>query len=109
MAEIDWPAFARRVDGECTRRGLSVRGAVAAFPGTNAALWSRARRGRQPLSAENYLLVCQLLALDPWRFFAATPKPPRRAAGGSLRAILKSLKKQTVTAGVSREAERDAR
>ena len=88
------------------RLALSVRGAVAAFPGTNIALWSRARRGRQPLSAENYLLVCRLLSLDPYRFFLAAPKPPRRKAGRSLRDILKAMKKQAVTARVSREAGR---
>lgn len=104
MAEIDWRGFADAVTARLDHEQLSVRGAVARWPGTNIALWSRARRGQQPLSAENYLLVCRLLDISPWRHWRADPRPPKRKpAKGALRVILKSLRKQAVTAAVSRE------
>lgn len=104
MAEIDWRRFGDAVTARLDREQLSVRGAVARWPETNVALWSRARRGQQPLSAENYLAVCRLLGISPWRHWRGDPRPakqkPTRAA---LRGILKSLRKQAVTATVSRE------
>jgi len=105
MADIDWRGFAAAVSDRLDRERLSVRGAVARWPETNVALWSRARRGQQPLSAENYLLVCRVLDIQPWRFWRATPKPARRKTPrAEIRSILKSMRKQAVTARVSREA-----
>lgn len=107
MAEIDWRGFAAVVDGVFLGEGLSNRGAVVRWPGTNAALWSRARTGRQPLSPENYLHVCMLLTIDPWQFWSDAPKPVKRRkeARKTIRAIIKSLQNQTDTARVSRESE----
>lgn len=104
MAEIDWRGFADVVADRLDREQLSVRAAVARWPATNIALWSRARRGQQPLSAENYLLVCRVLEIQPWRFWRDTPRPPRRKRPrAAIRSILKSMRKQAVTAAVSRE------
>lgn len=104
MAEIDWRGFADAVTARLDGEQLSVRGAVARWPETNIALWSRARRGQQPLSAENYLLVCRLLDIGPWKFWRGNPRPARRKpARAALRSILKSMRKQAVTAQASRE------
>lgn len=106
MAEIDWRGFGAAVTARLDAEQLSVRGAVARWPETNIALWSRARRGQQSLSAENYLAVCRLLGISPWRHWRGEARPakqkPTRAV---LRGILKSLRKQAVTAAVSRETE----
>jgi hypothetical protein len=104
MAEIDWRGFADAVSDRLDRERFSVRGAVARWPETNVTLWSRARRGQQPLSAENYLLVCRVLDIQPWRFWRAEPRPPRRKVPRiAIRAILKNMRKQAVAAPVSRE------
>lgn len=105
MAEIDWHGFAGIVSARLRRDGLSIRAAVARWPETNVALWSRAARGRQPLSAENYLLLCRILRVSPWRFWrverAMKPAPePRRT---TLRDIRKRLQKQSVSVCGKRE------
>lgn len=106
MAEIDWRGLGDAVSRRLEAEQLSVRAAVARWPETNTALWSRARRGQQPLSAENYLLICRILDVSPWRFWRDAPRPPRRKAPRySIRAILKSMRKQAVTVPVSRETE----
>lgn len=102
MAEIDWSGFAS--DVRAALGDMPINAAVARWPGTNKTLWSRARRGLQPLSAENYLAVCRLLGLDPWRRYsdAAKPKRVRRSRPRSLRDIAKNLQNQTVSVTVSR-------
>ena len=103
MAEIDWRGFGEAVSRKLDGERLSVRGAVARWPETNTALWSRARRGQQPLSAENFLLVCRLLDISPWRPWCGTPRPRRsKPMRTALRDILKDMRKQSVTASVSR-------
>lgn len=97
MARLDWPAFGRAVTGRLDAAGLSVRGAVARWPETNIALWSRARSGRKPLSVENFLLVCHLLRLSPRAFWS---RDKRR------RVTRKMLAKQAVTVGVRRETSK---
>lgn len=110
MAEIDWRGFADAVTARLDRDGLSVRGAVARWPETNTALWSRARRGQQPLSAENYLLVCRLLDISPWRHWRDALRPARRKPSRhSIRGILKSMRKQAVTVHVSHETAEGGR
>jgi hypothetical protein len=108
MAELDLARFADAV--EAGLDGLSVRQAVAKWPETNVALWSRARRGRQPLSAANFLLVCAALDLDPFAFVKPEKvvRGCRRAPRLSLRGIVETLRNQTVTARVSREDRRAA-
>lgn len=107
MAEIDWPAFAGAVRTGLAREGLSMRRAVARWPGTSVALWSRAASASRPVSAANYLLVCRLLGLDPFAFWRAggSERPDRRAAARTIGQILKTMKKQGVSPRVSREME----
>lgn len=102
MAEIDWTGFS--ADVRQALDGLSIHAAVAKWPGTNAALWSRAKRGRQPLSAENYLQLCRLLSLDPWARWSAIPKPKRlrRRKARTLADIVRNQQIQPVTVSVSR-------
>lgn len=103
MAEIDWRGLADAVSRKLDDEQLSVRGAVARWPETNIALWSRARRGQQPLSAENYLLVCAVLDISPWKFWRDAPRPRRQPSPrAAIKRILKSMRKQAVTAPVSR-------
>lgn len=67
MAEIDGPkfasAFAARLDG----LGYSIGVAVRKWPLTNKAMLSRGLNGK-PLSAGNYLLLCEMAGLDPYAF-----------------------------------------
>ncbi len=106
MADLDLRRFAAAVERGLA--GTSVRQAVARWPETNVALWSRARRGQQPLSAGNYLLVCRLLDLDPFAFLieAKRVRPAPKPRALTLRGILNSLRDQAVTARVSREERR---
>lgn len=93
MAEIDHAAFAATVSAELARRRLSFGLAVLKWPATNKAMWSRATRG-QTLSAGNYLLVCRLLRISPWRFWRD---------GKARRVTMKTIVKQAVTAAATRE------
>lgn len=95
MADIDRAAFAFAVAERLAAKRLSYSLAVARWPSTNKALWSRVNAGK-PLSAGNYLLVCKLLNLSPWRFWH-----PDKAK----RVTMKTIVKQAVTAGVARETE----
>lgn len=99
MAEIDWNGFGS--DVTAALGSMSIDAAVRKWPATHKALWSRARRGLQPLSAENYLLVCSLLGLDPWRRFSDRPKP-RRARRRKALSLGDIVRNQAVTVGVSR-------
>lgn len=96
MAEIDHAAFALTVRSSLARRGLSYSDAVDLWPATNRAMWSRAANGK-PLSAGNFLLVCRVLRLSPWRFWQ----------GDKVRRVtMKTIVKQAVTASATRETER---
>ncbi|MEO3386032.1 hypothetical protein [Mesorhizobium sp. CAU 1741] len=105
MAEIDWQGFASIVSARLRRDGLSIRAAVARWPETNVALWSRAARGRQPLSAENFLLLCRILRVSPWRFWSvhAGTQPAGSPKRTTLRAIRKRMQKQSVSVCAKRE------
>lgn len=91
MASIDKAAFAYAVAGRLERLGLSARKAAEAFPETDAALWSRIRNGKTILPG-NYMLVCRLLKLSPWKFLVRDKRMTR-----------KTLLNRAVTRGVSRE------
>ena len=93
MAEIDLPRFGMAVKVALSRKGLSYGDAVARWPETNKALWSRAVNGKA-LSAGNYLLVCRYLNLRAWAFVRVETGP---------RLTMKSIAKQAVTAADKRE------
>lgn len=67
MAEIDGAAFARALSGRLDQLGYSIGRAVEKWPLTNKAMLSRAINGK-PLSAGNYLLLCEMAGLDPYAF-----------------------------------------
>jgi hypothetical protein len=87
MAEIDRALFAVDVRHALEKRDLSYRHAVLAWPVLNVAMLSRAC-SEQVLSAGNFLALCQVFELDPFRYLAV-PEIKRN---------------QTVSAIVSREA-----
>lgn len=92
MAEIDRLTFAVAVASALGEAGLSYTQAVALSPELDKAMLSRAVNGKA-LSAANYLVLCRALRLDPWNFVVSKGR----------RLTMKSLVKQAVTAGASRE------
>lgn len=67
MAEIDGASFARAFGERLDGLGYSIGRAVEKWPLTNKAMLSRAINGK-PLSAGNYLLLCEMSGLDPYAF-----------------------------------------
>ena len=92
MASYDRTAFAYHVAAQLRRLGLSGEAAAHDWPETNAALWSRVKNGHE-ISVGNFLLVCKLLRLPPFRYLVREK---------ARRVTLKSIVKQTLTAPVSR-------
>lgn len=99
MADIDRDRFAHAIADALDAAGLSLRGAVAEWPDLNPAMLSRAIN-RQPLSAGNFLMLCRVFGLDPFRFLITEKR--RRV---TLRDIRKALADQTVTELAKRETE----
>lgn len=97
MANIDHAAFAEAVCIELRRQGLSFALAVEKWPELDKAMLSRAC-SEKALSAGNFLLVCKLIRLDPYRFLKRGKR--RRVR---LRDIVKRLQEQTVTQADKRE------
>lgn len=95
MAKLDFDAFGHAFQQRLTEIGYSLRVAEQKWPTTNRAMLSRAINGKR-LSAENYLLLCRLAGIDPYRFWS---DDERR------RITMKTIAKQVVTAGVSRATE----
>ena len=93
MAEIDRAAFGIAVSIALKGRGLSYRQAVTDHPALDKAMLSRACHGER-LSAGNYLLLCRILALDPFAFLVERP-----------RLTLKDIAKQAVTQSDKRETQ----
>jgi hypothetical protein len=99
MAEIERKKFAAALTDRLRELGYSYGKAVEMWPALNRAMLSRACNGME-LSAANYLLVCEMAGLDPYRFLAREKQ---------VRHTLKSILNQPVTAGVSREAREAGR
>lgn len=99
MAEIERKLFAAALTARLRELGYSYGKAVEMWPALNRAMLSRACNGME-LSAANYLLVCEMAGLDPYRFLKREKQT---------RHTLKSILNQTVTAGVSREAREAGR
>lgn len=99
MAEIERKQFAAALTDRLLALGYSYSKAVEMWPALNRAMLSRACNGME-LSAANYLLVCEMAGLDPYRFLSRERQT---------RHTLKSILNQPVTVGVSREAGRASR
>lgn len=95
MADVDWNSFADDVKSGLTGQGLSYDGAVSRWPTLNKGLLSRACNGK-PLSAGNFLHLCDLLDLDPHCYLAVRKHS---------RVTMKSILEQAVTAVVRRETQ----
>lgn len=95
MAEIDRVRFAMHFSSRLTSLGYSLSRAAEKWPETDRAMLSRAINGKT-LSAGNFLLLCEMAGLDPYRFL-------RR--GKTARMTRKSVLDQAVTRGVPRETE----
>lgn len=70
--EIDWLGFAQEVDGQlvlASRAGISLR-AIQAAHRISIATLTRARAGAT-LSAANYLALCQMMDIDPYRYLTS--------------------------------------
>lgn len=93
MADIDRAGFAEALVQRLKQIGYSLHRAAERWPQTDMAMLSRATRGVS-ISAGNYLLLCEMAGLDPYAFL---DRAPHR------RVTLKSIVKQPVTAGASRE------
>jgi len=93
MAKFDFPAFGAALAERLHAIGYSLDRAVAQWPETNKAMLSRAQNG-VPLSVDSVLTICRFAGLDPFDFLDA---------GKRRRVTMKSIVKQAVTAGASRE------
>lgn len=109
MADIDRAGFAEDVRNALAERGWTYGAAVAARPGLDKAMLSRAVNAHV-LSAGNYLALSAALDLDPFARLVARPSPAAtariRAENAALGRKLKSLKDvldQAVTRSASRE------
>jgi hypothetical protein len=96
MAELDLARFAGDLAEQLRACGISYSQAVERWPETDRAMLSRAIN-RKPLSAANFLLLCRKSGLDPFDYLVMAKHR---------HVTLKSILDQTVTVGVSREAER---
>lgn len=85
------------VAGALEQRGWTYDAALAARPGLDKAMLSRAVNGK-PLSAANHLVVCRAFGLDPFAFLIE-----EKQARTTLRAIAKRLSDQQVTVLATRE------
>ena len=97
MAEIDWTAFAGAVEERLAKRRLSFDRAVRKWPALNKAMLSRAVN-EMPLSAGNFLLLCRLLRVSPYRFLILEKRRRLRLSD-----IAERAKNQAVTVELSRE------
>lgn len=93
MADIAFDQFAQAFHRRLDEIGYSLRRAEQMWPQTDRAMLSRAVNGKT-LSAGNYLLLCELAGLDPYRFVT---RSPRRIV------TMKSIAKHMVTPPVKRE------
>ncbi|MDZ5697825.1 hypothetical protein [Chelativorans sp. M5D2P16] len=103
MVDIDHAAFARAVRAKLKRRGLSFDRAVDRWPALDKAMLSRACTEKR-LSAGNFLLLCEALKLDPYRFLMREKGKRLR-----MRDIAKRLSSQSVTQVDKRETREGAR
>ncbi|WP_406871603.1 hypothetical protein WHT83_14885 [Aminobacter sp. P9b] len=94
MADLDLQKFGDALESRLRELGYSYAQAEAKWPETDRAMLSRAINAK-PLSAGNFLLVCQMAGLDPYAFLKGAKRR---------RVTLKGILKQTVTEVVSREA-----
>ncbi len=101
MADVDFVQFGHDFSRRLGELGYSLDRAVAKWPLTNKALLSRATHG-ETLSPGNYLLLCEMAGLDPYKCFtpAKRPRPPKRAT-------MKTVLAQAVTRVVPRETGGD--
>jgi hypothetical protein len=97
MADIDRGRFAEAFRHRLEQIGYSLHQAARQWPQADMAMLSRAARG-VTISAGNYLLLCELAGLDPYAFL---DRDPRR------RVTVKSILRQAVTAGASRETQHE--
>ncbi|RUM97898.1 hypothetical protein EET67_09785 [Pseudaminobacter arsenicus] len=93
MAEIDHRQFAQAFAARLSEIGYSLGRAAEKWPDTNKAMLSRATTGK-PISAGNFLLLCQLAGLDPFDFLDT---------GKHRRVTIKTILNQSVTAAAKRE------
>lgn len=93
MAEIDHRQFAEAFAERLQEIGYSLGRAAQKWPDTNKAMLSRATTGK-PISAGNFLLLCQLAGLDPFDFLDT---------GKQRRVTMKTILNQAVTAAAKRE------
>lgn len=93
MADIDRIRFGDDLQKRLDEIGYSLRRAEQQWPETDRAMLSRAVNGK-PLAAGNYLLLCQMAGLDPYRYLKREPQR---------RVTMKSIVKHMVTAPVLRE------
>lgn len=93
MAEIDFARFGDAFEHRLEQLGYSYTDAERKWPSTDRAMLSRACAGKT-LSAGNYLLLCQMAGLDPYRFMQPMKRP---------RFTRKAILEQAVTRGVARE------
>lgn len=103
MADIDRTAFANAVVAKLDQKGLSFGRAVEKWPALDKAMLSRICT-ETPISAGNYLLVCEVLRLDPYAYLIRDKQ--RRVR---LRDIAKRLSDQAVTDAVKHETAERAR
>ncbi|MER2535503.1 MAG: hypothetical protein ABTQ31_10120 [Rhizobiaceae bacterium] len=96
MAKLDFAAFGDALQQRLDEIGYSLRRAEQKWPETNRATLSHAINGKR-LSPENYLLLCELAGLDPYRFLSRDR---------SRRFTRKSIFNQLVKARVSRGTEK---
>ena len=95
MADIDFATFAETFGQRLREIGYSLRRAEEQWPQTDRAMLSRATNGK-PLSAGNFLLLCEMAGLDPYAFL---DRDPRRHV------TMKSILNHMVTQPVQRETE----
>ncbi|WP_309086443.1 hypothetical protein [Chelativorans sp.] len=97
MAEIDRASFSEAVVRKLSGLGLTFGGAVERWPMLDKAMLHRACV-ETPLSAGNFLLLCEALQLDPYGFLKREKRKQVR-----LRDIARRLEKQAVTQKEQRE------
>ena len=99
MAEIAWLRFACNVEIALCDSGLSYDAAVLKWPTLNKGLLSRACNAK-PISAGNYVHLCNVLGFDPNLFLIVDKRK---------RVTMKTVLDHAVTEGVRRETSgRDA-
>ncbi|WP_156460185.1 hypothetical protein [Mesorhizobium sp. Root157] len=95
MAEVCFADFATALRRRLDVLGYSLRHAEEKWPATDRAMLSRAVNAK-PLSAGNYLLLCEMAGFDPYQFMER---------GKRKRVTMKTIANHMVTLPVQRETE----